>query len=96
MLLAHSHNYLCFQGTVGLGNSPTDLTRLVLRKEDDNVHVLDAVVSVLFGVYANEALTHVQKEEMDSLVLSTEGQAPQELSDLFREVSILYLHRGRN
>ena len=48
--------------------------------------IVGFVVVVLFGVYANQALTHVQKEEMDSLVLATEGQAPQELSDLFREV----------
>lgn len=51
--------------------------------------MVDYLVSflVLFGLYANEALTHVQKEEMDRLVLATEGQVPQALSDLFKDVS---------
>ena len=41
----------------------------------------------MFGLYANEALTHVQKEEMDRIVLATERQVPQALSQLFLDVS---------
>ena len=51
------------------------------------------LVAVLFGLYANEALTHVQKEEMDRLVLATEGQVPQALSFLFKDVSKYHLHK---
>ena len=43
--------------------------------------------SVIFGLYANESLQYVQKEELDALVLATEGHVPPELSDLFRDVS---------
>ena len=42
----------------------------------------------MFGLYANEALTHVEKEEMDRLVLATEGQVPPALSELFKDVSL--------
>ena len=52
-------------------------------------------VTVIFGLYANESLSHVQKEQMDALVLATEGQVPQELSDLFRDVSMGHRKRGR-
>jgi hypothetical protein len=46
--------------------------------------------SVLFGMYADDSYSYVQKEEMDKLVLDSEGQVSNALSDLFLEVN-LYL-----
>lgn len=43
---------------------------------------------VLFGMYADDSYSYVQKEEMDRLVLESEGQISVALSDLFQEVKI--------
>ena len=37
------------------------------------------LLAVIFGLYANESLQYVQKEELDALVLATEGHVPPEL-----------------
>lgn len=42
---------------------------------------------VLFGMYADDSYSYVQKEEMDRLVLESEGQISVALSDLFQEVN---------
>lgn len=44
---------------------------------------------VLFGMYADDSYSYVQKEEMDRLVLESEGQISVALSDLFQEVKII-------
>lgn len=38
-------------------------------------------------MYADDSYSYVQKEEMDRLVLESEGQISVALSDLFQEVS---------
>lgn len=43
--------------------------------------------SVLFGMYADDSYSYVQKDEMDKLVLDSEGQISSALSDLFLEVN---------
>ncbi|CAH1801921.1 unnamed protein product [Owenia fusiformis] len=46
----------------------------------------DEKVKFIYALYANsESLSHVQKVEMDNLVLETEGQVPHALSQLFLE-----------
>lgn len=45
--------------------------------------------AVLFGMYADDSYSYVQKEEMDRLVLESEGQISVALSDLFQEVKII-------
>lgn len=39
-------------------------------------------------MYADDSYSYVQKEEMDRLVLESEGQISVALSDLFQEVKI--------
>ena len=53
-----------------------------------HVLLLILLFSVLFGLYANENLSSIsiEKHEMDAFILATDGQVPQSLSDLFREV----------
>ncbi|XP_074640674.1 ubiquitin carboxyl-terminal hydrolase 32-like [Tubulanus polymorphus] len=46
---------------------------------------LEERIKFIFALYANESLTHVQKEELDNLVLITEGQVPTALSVLFKD-----------
>lgn len=41
---------------------------------------------VLFGMYADETFSYIQKEEMDRRILETEQQVSQSLSELFKEV----------
>lgn len=43
-------------------------------------------VAVIFGMYADESYSYVQKDEMDRKVLETEGHVSPALCDLFREV----------
>ena len=45
---------------------------------------------VIFGVYANENFTNINKVDMDELILQTEGVVPLDLADLFREVCFIY------
>lgn len=40
-------------------------------------------------MYADDSYSYVQKEEMDRLVLESEGQISVALSDLFQEVKII-------
>ncbi len=47
--------------------------------------------AVLFGIYAHESLMYIQKEEMDQLILASEGQPPQCVSQLFLEVRYVYM-----
>ncbi|XP_062601497.1 ubiquitin carboxyl-terminal hydrolase 32-like isoform X2 [Saccostrea cucullata] len=42
-------------------------------------------IKFLFGMYADDSYSFVQKEEMDRLVLESEGQVSNALSDLFSE-----------
>lgn len=42
-------------------------------------------IKLLFGMYADDSYSYVQKEEMDRLVLESEGQISVALSDLFQE-----------
>lgn len=49
---------------------------------------LFSYLSVLFGMYADESFSYIQKEEMDRRILETEQQVSQALSELFKEVNI--------
>lgn len=40
-------------------------------------------IKFIFGIYANESFSHINKTEMDELILQTEGTVPQDLADLF-------------
>ncbi|XP_041349176.1 ubiquitin carboxyl-terminal hydrolase 32-like [Gigantopelta aegis] len=42
-------------------------------------------IKLIFGMYADESYSYVQKDEMDRRVLETEGQVSPALSTLFRE-----------
>ncbi|CAI9715032.1 ubiquitin carboxyl-terminal hydrolase 32-like [Octopus vulgaris] len=42
-------------------------------------------IKLLFGMYADEAFSYIQKEEMDRRILETEQQVSQSLSELFKE-----------
>lgn len=44
---------------------------------------------VIFGIYANESFSHINKTEMDELILQTEGTVPQDLADLFLQVLVI-------
>lgn len=47
---------------------------------------MSVCVAVIFGMYADESYSYVQKDEMDRKVLETEGHVSPALCDLFREV----------
>ncbi|XP_021349870.1 ubiquitin carboxyl-terminal hydrolase 32-like isoform X2 [Mizuhopecten yessoensis] len=42
-------------------------------------------IKLIFGMYADESYTYVQKDDMDRRILETEGQVSTALSDLFLE-----------
>lgn len=42
-------------------------------------------IKLLFGMYADESFSYIQKEEMDRRILETEQQVSQALSELFKE-----------
>lgn len=45
-------------------------------------------------MYADDSYSYVQKEEMDRLVLESEGQISVALSDLFQEVNAKKLYQN--
>ena len=44
-------------------------------------------ISVIFGMFADETFSYVQKDDMDRKIVAIEDQIPHALSDLFLEVS---------
>lgn len=48
------------------------------------------LLTVIFGMYADESYSYIQKDEMDHRVLDTEGHVSPALSDLFREVMLVF------
>lgn len=44
------------------------------------------LTSVIFGMYADDSYSFVQKEEMDRCIIETEGQVSHAVSELFLEV----------
>ena len=52
----------------------------------ENWLAVSVCVAVIFGMYADESYSYVQKDEMDRKVLETEGHVSPALCDLFREV----------
>ena len=47
-------------------------------------------VSVIFGLYADETYSYVEKQRMDALVLATEGCVSDTLSLLFMNVRLTF------
>ena len=64
------------------------ILNLCLTEQWINCSCVDAFPVVLFGMYADDSYSYVQKEEMDRLVLESEGQVSSALSDLFQEVIV--------
>lgn len=50
--------------------------------------IITVIFAVIFGMYADESYSYVQKDEMDRKVLETEGHVSPALSSLFREVIV--------
>ena len=44
------------------------------------------LTSVIFGMYADDSYSFVQKDEMDRCIIETEGQVSHAVSELFLEV----------
>lgn len=52
-----------------------------------------SLISVIFGLYADDSL-HIQREVIDQIILKTDGQIPESLSELFEFVSRQFLYFG--
>jgi len=46
-------------------------------------------ISVIFGMYADDSFSVIQKDDMDRKIIATEEQVPPSLSQLFADVRIL-------
>jgi len=47
-------------------------------------------VSVIFGMYADESFTSIQRDDMDRKIVATEEQVPAALAELFSQVTSLH------
>ena len=59
---------------------------MVYWMQDHFIWVI-VILVVIFGMYADDTYSFVQKDEMDRRVLETEGQVSSSLSSLFHDVS---------
>jgi ubiquitin carboxyl-terminal hydrolase 6/32 len=101
------HIYLACGGTakgITFSNLLCGLVLLTKGREDEKIkcmlfsyehHFFYCLMSfsVLFGLYSNESGTHIYRDEMLKLIVSSEGRPNETIAALFCEVKFLF---GKN